>query len=95
MLAAKAEVVRKSLAVRHTGSSPVPGTILSNSQGNIMSEISLDSIVGTTVESVKIGETEMGDIHSIEIKFSNGEMIDIYPTNYNYGPQHLNVDFSG
>lgn len=55
----------------------------------------LKSLEGKTIQNVESYETEVGcSIYSITITVNNGDKIEIYPTNYNYGGQHLNIDFS-
>lgn len=54
----------------------------------------LKSLEGKTIQTVESYDTEDGSIYSITITVNNGDKIEIYPTNYNYGGQHLNIDFS-
>lgn len=52
----------------------------------------LDSMQGKTIESITTGLTEEDSIYSIYIRLSNGDILSISPTNYNYGGKHLNVE---
>lgn len=54
----------------------------------------LKSLEGKTIQTVESYDTEDGSIYRISITVHDGDTIEIYPTNYNYGGQHLNIDFS-
>lgn len=45
------------------------------------------------IENVEVSTTDVdSNIYSLEIRFSNGAVISLSPTSYNYGGQYLNVD---
>ncbi len=54
----------------------------------------LESLVGKTISNVSVSTTEEGSVYSVCFSLSSGEVVYLYPTNYNYGGQHLRVDVS-
>ena len=54
----------------------------------------LKEFEGKTIETIEVGETYEEEVHSISIKFTDGDKLEVSPTSYNYGGQHLVVEIS-
>lgn len=52
----------------------------------------LKALEGKTIESVDVHETEDGDVYSVQISCNDGSRVDISPTSFNYGGQHLRIE---
>ncbi len=52
----------------------------------------LKALEGKTIESVEVHETEDGAVYSFQISCDDGSRVDISPTSFNYGGQHLRIE---
>lgn len=52
----------------------------------------LKALEGKTIETVDLHETEDGEIYSFQILCTDGSRVDVSPTSFNYGGQHLRIE---
>lgn len=51
-------------------------------------------LVGKQIDGVETSLTENNDIYKIELRLTDGIVITLSPTSFNYGTQHLNIEIS-
>lgn len=51
-------------------------------------------LIGKQIDGVETLITESNDIYKVELRLTDGTVITLSPTSFNYGGQHLNVDIS-
>lgn len=54
----------------------------------------LDRVGGRKIESMEISENDSNEPVHVVLHFDTGEKLEFSCTSYNYGPQHLVLDFN-